>query len=920
MHPVTHFKNLEVDKENIKPIPQGRSAAKLNELIHTDQNTLEKKLNEEQLQFEESLTPEILQELDDPLESYLTYLKWIRENYRTGNNDSLYIQVLERTTHDFKDDNYYKNEVRYFNVWLDYISFSDHPGDVFSYLFKKNIGSELSLFFENYSLYFELNDQWDMAESIYKDGITKRARPFKRLLKSYNEFQSRKAKKAAHLNDSVSISESKGLLNPDGLGLSSSSSVIPDSTEKSNILPKKPNKMQIFNDNANENNDSTHENESIKKQNISLFANLDTIKNSKKENVINPSSWEGQKLKSATAKPPTDKKSKIEIFNDKKNEYPVTTPVVLSNGTVKEVYDFNLELFIPSNSTGVARSWLDVLLMFNKPIENNQFTDNTVTTTNTNKRLPSSLFNTPVTKKAKTDSIEDSNENNQNDAPSPCDKSPGIDETPILDYFKNSKDGLFSGMNDFVGSKEKTPDKRNLQNQLENEQVFKNDAESIGDNEKNLLDAIIGDKFNDIFTDTITRTKSLNLKLDMNNENNTKQNENTENATDALLSSPFVDNPILKEEVKDELNIINPFDHVNKMKIISTIEHGLFKDLRFHYFANIENSKLSVLKSIFKPNSNPIYGNRQAMIEFEKDNIYCVTKELGQGEFSTVYLSEKMNGQLNAIKIESPSNIWEAYILSKINKVSNDFIKLQGFYRYSEESFLILPYFRQGTILDLVNCSSDEQFLTGKNFIDETIIIYLTIQLITNIIKLHSLNIIHCNVKPENCMLNIQSSCNNNKVSFKDIILIDFNKSIDISLYNFQTQFQCKKEKTNPEDCYEIVNNLPWKYEPDYHGIANVIHLLLFNSPLKTKKLENGKIELVEPIKRYWQTESWNELFSILLNPKKYSTTGLVSNELKQIKGKFESWFSLTVDKRLFLSKLRYISEVLDTRIRKKSK
>lgn len=89
MQPITNFSSLNVDKENIMPIPQGRSASKLNELINADSKLLQSQLVEQRTQFENSLDPQILQDSDDPLDAYLQYIKWIRDNYKTGNTHEI---------------------------------------------------------------------------------------------------------------------------------------------------------------------------------------------------------------------------------------------------------------------------------------------------------------------------------------------------------------------------------------------------------------------------------------------------------------------------------------------------------------------------------------------------------------------------------------------------------------------------------------------------------------------------------------------------------------------------------------------------------------------------------------------------------------------------------------------------------------
>lgn len=887
MYPITKFSSIEVDKENIKPIPQGRSVAKLNDLIHTDNQTLQKQLLLQRTEFENSLNPDLLQDLDDPLDSYLQYIKWIRENYRTGNNnESLLVQVLERTTHDFKDDPYYKNEIRYFKVWLEYITYSDHPGDVFSYLLKKKIGSDLSLFYEEYSLFFELNDQWDNAQSILKLGISNNARPQKRLLKSYEQFMSRKLSKRSKVQSPV-----KGLLNPNGTGLTSIPVHSTSTTRKDNK------KFQIYQDTSSAVQNGLFDSSNKLKTDISIH--LDTIKNSKKENILTSTSFAGRTLNTACKNEKRDRK--VEVFQDKSVQYPITKTIQHPNGKKIETYDYNFELFMPTEKLNSTRSMLEVLLMFQKPIQNSSNEDTTHATSN--KRLSSTLYNTPVNKKIKTDTNVLSD-------------SPGIEDTPLLEYFKNSN-GLFSS------NYENEKDKNNTVKNEDLDEHYKRNSHQelplahvensiVAPSEENkLLDAIISGAFSDAYTETITKPTTPKKPQ--------KDFKNDENINNDLLSSPFVENPDKDVPVYDnELNL-NPEDLPSssdpkfKSVFYKKVQKSHFKQLNFHLYSNVSMNKLHTLHSIFKSHANPIYGNKQAIVEFEGEKLYCITKELGRSKNSTVYLSESMDGQLNAIKIQSPPDIWESYILSKLNKNSNKFVQIHSFYQFKDESYLVLPYFKQGSISDLIDCLTKFQLLTSKNLLEETFIIYLSIQLLSNILKLHSLDIVHCDINIDNFMLNIDTS-NSSKLSFEDLLLVDFAKSIDLSLYPANTKFHGNFSKNNEYN--EYIDSTSFCHERDYLGIADIIHRLLFNRSLKIRN-SNGTKELVEPIKKYWQTDLWNPLFNLLLNSSSLKSIADVNSELQKIKSKFEAWFNLTVDKRLFANKLRNISEIMETRFKK---
>lgn len=94
-----------------------------------------------------------LQEDEDPLATYETFVKWTVENYpdkliaRSG-----LLELLEETTRQFKDDEAYKGDLRYLKLWMLYANNVEHPPTVFSFLLKNNIGSVYAQLYEEYAM------------------------------------------------------------------------------------------------------------------------------------------------------------------------------------------------------------------------------------------------------------------------------------------------------------------------------------------------------------------------------------------------------------------------------------------------------------------------------------------------------------------------------------------------------------------------------------------------------------------------------------------------------------------------------------------------------------------------------------------------------------------------------------------------
>ncbi|KAG5440636.1 hypothetical protein PCK2_000346, partial [Pneumocystis canis] len=214
-----------------------------------------------------------------------------------------------------------------------------------------------------------------------------------------------------------------------------------------------------------------------------------------------------------------------------------------------------------------------------------------------------------------------------------------------------------------------------------------------------------------------------------------------------------------------------------------------------------------------------------------------------------------------------------------LHRASASIIDIYEMYLYRDMGFLIMKYRDQGTILDLVNIFKAE---TG-NGVDETLAIFFTIELLRTLEQLHNKGILHGDLKPDNCLLRFDpvesewvskyQKDGSGGWASKGIVIIDFGRGIDLKIFSPQVQF-ITDSKTDEQDCAEMREARPWTYQIDYHGLATIIHTLLFGKHIEIvpeKSLELGigrkKYRLVNGFKRYWQQDFWKKLFDLLLNP-----------------------------------------------------
>jgi len=227
-----------------------------------------------------------------------------------------------------------------------------------------------------------------------------------------------------------------------------------------------------------------------------------------------------------------------------------------------------------------------------------------------------------------------------------------------------------------------------------------------------------------------------------------------------------------------------------------------------------------------------------------------------------------------ALKVQSPPCIWEYYIAYQLEQripltLKPKFPKIYSQHVYQKASYLLMEYSDQGTLQDLINASK----VNGRK-IDEPVIIFYTIEMLSILEAMHNSGIIHGDIKPDNLLiLDLE-----NTVDLPDwrpgmpewasvgLKVIDFGRSIDTKLYPEGTLFfgDCHADAFR---CVEMETNRPWTYQIDIFGICAVVHCLLHDSYMdivQDPKTERWRAK--EPFKRYWQTDLWEELFDTMLN------------------------------------------------------
>ncbi|ODV59660.1 protein kinase BUB1 ASCRUDRAFT_37092 [Ascoidea rubescens DSM 1968] len=879
----TSFNSIEDEKENIQPILQGRSVAALSNTFKRAKNydQFHSSIINDKLKFENNLSNADL--LDDPIQPYLDYLDWFQQTFPQGptlNNG--YIDFLEKSIRKFQSNSTYKfyhNDPRYLKFWLIYLKYTDNPFLVFKFLYKNKIALNLSLYYEFFANYLESTHSYLNSLKIYLKGIQNNARPIKRLISNYYQFLSRNR---FILNTNLNISfQSHDISNIDidndikiinlpetqppstNIGLYDHNST----TDQIGILPS-------INPTINKN-----------KKKISIFTELSSNEENNNNNSHNNTN--NNSFLDSLSKNLTNWNDIGTIAQNRKENYISPT----SWDALKRPFD------------QISNDKLD-----SNPL--NKTNEETVSSTPKKLKISNNYHKPQVHTELigynDEVQIDKSTLKNKKHQSSGIIKKP---QSPTQTIFtkKASEEVLFMFNQKF---------ENNFKTQEKNPKVdIKFDENELGihitTTTKQPLKSITDDKTSSIFDDK-------------------------------LNSSPFITNPLnfsSKEKIEYlKIEIIDPFNEKFKQEIINNNILPLLNSYK-NFYRYSKDESVNMSENFEKAFANANISNIKKSVPLAKsDEIFCIRRKIGEGGYAKVYLSETSKGEFRAIKLEKPANMWEYYILNQIKErflkisndknlcVSNSVINVDSLHYFEDESYLILDYCNQGTILDIINFFKEKSKMNNNQSVNvgisEKLCIFFTIHLLRIVENLHEIGIIHGDLKSDNCLLNFEKLENNelknwnpkfdrngeDNWKFKGIKLIDFGRAIDVELYKekksgskkirFKTSNK-RFDNLGGQDCPQLREDEVWSYEIDYFGLASIIYSMLFGEYIKIERIDNNGInryKLASKFKRYWKTELWEPLFDFLLNcydEKADDCTLPKTGKLKKFREMFEDWLEI---------------------------
>lgn len=377
--------------------------------------------------------------------------------------------------------------------------------------------------------------------------------------------------------------------------------------------------------------------------------------------------------------------------------------------------------------------------------------------------------------------------------------------------------------------------------------------------------------------------------------------------------------------------LCNPMDRTIRRQIFENLNPVLTSYEGYHLYQDRDYGKAEAMgryvRALAKKNGDVTSTLQEFNLHFSGSS-FTVRRKLGEGAFAPVFLVENVlenldgrRHRLEAVKVDRPPCAWEFYMISqakqrlRASRAAESVVDVYEIHQYRDESYLLLEYRDQGTVLDLVNSFKTEP----SGVIDEMVTMFLTIELLRTVEAIHAQEIIHGDLKPDNCMLRFdhvsdekwQSQYESNGHdgwSEKGIKLIDFGRAIDMRAYSQDVQF-IADWKTDQQDCAEMREARPWTYQVDYHGLAVIVHSLLFGKYIETVAEKGGlgkKIyRITSTFRRYWQQDLWKRLFDVLLNPSAHASQDHrclpITGELRSCREDMEVWLRENCNKGIGL-------------------
>ncbi|XP_069585543.1 mitotic checkpoint serine/threonine-protein kinase BUB1 beta isoform X2 [Ranitomeya imitator] len=178
----------ELSKENVQPLRQGRTMSTLQEALTQQESANHNAVQQKKQAFELELR---FYNGDDPLDVWDRYIKWTEQAFPQGGKENNLCLLLERAVKIFHQEQKYYGDLRYLMICLKFAHFCTEPADLYSYLHSQGIGILHAQLYVTWAEDYEARGNYKKADSIFQDGIQRRAEPLEKLEAHHKQFQAR---------------------------------------------------------------------------------------------------------------------------------------------------------------------------------------------------------------------------------------------------------------------------------------------------------------------------------------------------------------------------------------------------------------------------------------------------------------------------------------------------------------------------------------------------------------------------------------------------------------------------------------------------------------------------------------------------------------------------------------------------------
>ncbi|XP_040188908.1 mitotic checkpoint serine/threonine-protein kinase BUB1 beta [Rana temporaria] len=178
----------ELCKENVQPLRQGRAMSTLQEVLSQQESSNHNPIQQQKQTFELELR---FYNGDDPLDVWDRYIKWAEQAFPQGGKESNLSPLLERVVKIFHQEKRYYDDLRYLTICLKFANCCTEPSDLYSYLHSQGIGILHAQLYISWAEEYEAKGNFKKADSIFQDGIQRRAEPLDKMEASHRQFQAR---------------------------------------------------------------------------------------------------------------------------------------------------------------------------------------------------------------------------------------------------------------------------------------------------------------------------------------------------------------------------------------------------------------------------------------------------------------------------------------------------------------------------------------------------------------------------------------------------------------------------------------------------------------------------------------------------------------------------------------------------------